>query len=229
MEMANNPRTTESATPRELVNSCQGLVRSIAWKLHQRLPSHVDLDDLIGFGQIGLAEAARDFDPKHGVAFTTYAYYRIRGSVLDGLSKMAWFNKADFNRGRYEKNANDVLAGSSQAGQSMSDHLNWFASTSNALATVFLVSQLASDDGRPAEAADMSYEQDERRVEEQDLLEKVRGLVDELPEQQRIIVKAVYFEGQSIKAAGEKAGISKAWASRVHKQALETLMLRLAD
>ena len=225
--MVNNPRIPENPSPRDLVNSCQGLVRSIAWKLHQRLPQHVDMDDLIGFGQIGLAEAARDFDHRHGVSFTTYAYYRIRGAVLDGLGKMAWFNKADFNRGRYDQNANDVLSTASVDGQTMNDNLNWFATTSNALATVFLVSQLGSDDNRPAETADNSYLQDERRVEEQDLLDKLRGLVDYLPEQQQVIIKAVYFEGLTIKAAGDRVGISKAWASRVHKQALETLMLRL--
>ena len=227
--MRHDAQKTKEATPQQLVNSCQGLVRSIAWKLHQRLPSHVDLDDLIGFGQIGLAEAARDFDPHRGVSFTTYSYYRIRGSILDGLGKMSWFNQADFNRGRYEQSANDVLASSNEEGGSLEDQVNWFATTSNALATVFLVSQLGSDDSRPAESVDESYVQAERRVEEQDLLEKLRGLIDELPEQQQVIVKGVYFEGITIKSAGERVGISKAWASRVHKQALETLMLRLTS
>ncbi|TWT50081.1 RNA polymerase sigma-D factor [Thalassoglobus neptunius] len=219
---------TDVPSPRDLVNSCQGLVRSIAWKLHQRLPKNVDLDDLIGFGQIGLSEAARDFDVRRGVNFSTYAYYRIRGSILDGLGKMSWFSKADFNRGRYEQSANDVLATSSSGGANSED-LSWFASTTNALATVFLVSQLGSEDRPGGEAVDNSYEERERQVEQLDLLEKLRELIQELPDQQREIVEGVYYDGLTIKAAGERVGISKAWASRVHKQALETLMLRLTN
>src|SRR5437867_7017327 len=76
-----------------LIEGCQGLVRSLAWKIHRKLPPHVELDDLIAFGQLGLVQAARDYDPSKGSKFITYAYYRIRGSIFDGLSKMAWFNR----------------------------------------------------------------------------------------------------------------------------------------
>ena len=93
-------------TPEQLVTGCEGCVRSLAWKIHQRLPNSVELDDLIAFGQLGLLEAARDFDQKRQVRFTTYAYYRVRGAILDGLSTMNWFTKADYARGRYEQSAN---------------------------------------------------------------------------------------------------------------------------
>ncbi|MGV2335702.1 MAG UNVERIFIED_CONTAM: hypothetical protein LVR18_16830 [Planctomycetaceae bacterium] len=63
-----------------MINGCQGLVRTIAWRVHQRLPKTVDLDDLIGYGQVGLAEAARDFDETKGSQFVTYAWYRVRGA-----------------------------------------------------------------------------------------------------------------------------------------------------
>ena len=82
--MTDGPLTTQ-----QLVVSCQGLVRSLAWKIHCKLPRSVDLEDLVCYGQIGLVEAARDFDSSRGGQFTTYAYYRIRGAILDGMSKMA--------------------------------------------------------------------------------------------------------------------------------------------
>src|SRR5687767_6547340 len=93
----------------QLIVSCQGLVRSIAWKIRCKLPKHVDLEDLVSYGQLGLAEAARDYDPSRGSQFTTFAYYRVRGAILDGLSKMGWFNRSDYHQGRYEQMANDVL------------------------------------------------------------------------------------------------------------------------
>lgn len=218
----------QAARVARLMGSCQGLVRSIAWKIHQRLPRHVDLDDLIGFGQIGLAEAARDFDETRGVSITTYSYYRIRGAILDGLNKMSWFSRADFNRGKYEQMANDVLAVDPLDQESFASDLSWFSSTTSSLASVYLISQLAEEGRGRSEKIDESSKDDFQRVEELDLVSKVGQLINDLPEQQRLILQGVYFEGLSIKAAGERVGISKAWASRLHKQTLEQLLLRLS-
>ena len=52
------------------------------------------LDDLIAYGQLGLAEAAQKFDAESGVRFTTFAYYRVRGAIYDGVSKMNWTSRA---------------------------------------------------------------------------------------------------------------------------------------
>jgi RNA polymerase sigma factor for flagellar operon FliA len=83
----------------------QGLVRAIAWKTHQRVPHHVEIDDLIAYGQIGLLEAITAFDAERGRKFTTYAWHRIRGAILDGLGTMSWFNRARFERSEYEQPA----------------------------------------------------------------------------------------------------------------------------
>ena len=70
------------------VEECQGLVRSLALKVHRGLPRRVDLDDLIGYGQVGLVEAANEFDGSRGTRFATFAYYRIRGAIYDGLAAL---------------------------------------------------------------------------------------------------------------------------------------------
>lgn len=226
--MASSDSKERDARIAKLMTNCQGLVRSIAWKIHQKLPSHVDLDDLIGFGQVGLAEAARDFDEGRGVNFTTYSYYRIRGAILDGLNKMSWFSNADYNRGKYERIANDVLAVDQKEEQSSTSDMAWFASTTKALTSVYLISQLGSGDEPGPEKIDQESETQQQRVENSDLIKRMKKLMDELPEQQRSILQGVYFEGLSIKAAGERVGISKAWASRVHKQTLEQLVRQLS-
>ena len=87
--------TASSARQRdEMFMLHQGLVRAIAWKTHQRLPRAVELDDLVAYGQIGLLEAIAAFDAARSRKFTTYAWYRIRGAMLDGLGKMTWFDRA---------------------------------------------------------------------------------------------------------------------------------------
>ena len=78
----------------ERVASCQAMVRSIAWQLSQRLPRSVEVDELIGEGQLGLLRAARDYDPAKGAQFSTYAYWRIRGAMLDWCRQQDWAGDA---------------------------------------------------------------------------------------------------------------------------------------
>jgi len=79
----------------------QGLVRTIAWLVHQKVRTRVDLDDLIAYGAIGLLQSIDRFEVGPDRKFVTYAWHRIRGAVLDGLATMAWFNRADYERGVY--------------------------------------------------------------------------------------------------------------------------------
>lgn len=72
------------------IEQCQGLVRSLAVRIHRKLPACIELDDLIAYGELGLLEAAQSFDPRRGCQFSTFAYYRIRGAIYDGAAKMGW-------------------------------------------------------------------------------------------------------------------------------------------
>ncbi len=213
----------------DLINSCQGLVRSLAWKIHRRVHAHADLDDLIGYGQVGLAEAARDFDPDRGVQFTTFAYYRVRGAILDGLSTMSWFNKADYSRGRYETMANDVLGDGASDGDTVYDDARWFRQATGSLAVVYLMSQQAAPTGRTPDYADGNAPDPETPVELSDLAGRLQQLISELPDDAQSLVRGVYYEGLTIKEAGERFGISKAWASRLHSRALEKLAFGLTE
>lgn len=65
-------------------------VRRIARHIHDRLPSHVDYDDMVSSGVIGLMDAVVRFDPQKDVKFETYAQFRIRGAILDSLRDLDW-------------------------------------------------------------------------------------------------------------------------------------------
>lgn len=223
----------------QLMASCQGLVRTLAWQIHRKLPPQVELDDLIAYGQIGLAEGARDFDPARGNQFTTFAYYRIRGAILDGLSKMSWFNRNDYWRGRYERMANEVLdveradaAGASET--PLEQDARWLKGTSGALAMVYMFSHRTNEDDEEMGAAsieDRGVQAPSAVAIKREMMERLHELVDALPDDAAKLMRGTYFEGLTLKEAGERIGISKAWASRLHAKSLGQLArsLRLSQ
>src|SRR5947207_15579345 len=92
-----------------LVEQHLSLVQAIAAKLKRTLGRSIDFDDLVGYGTKGLLEAAQRFDPTQGASFSTFAYYRVRGAMLDGLRTMGWYSRADYARYRAEERANEYL------------------------------------------------------------------------------------------------------------------------
>src|SRR6185437_9096236 len=93
----------------QLVLKHLSLVQAIARKVKKTLNASIEVDDLVGYGSKGLVEAAERFDARHGVAFTTFAYYRVRGAMYDGLRAMGWYSRADYARYRAEERANEYL------------------------------------------------------------------------------------------------------------------------
>ena len=229
MSISGQPGSIER---QQLMTSCQGLVRSIAWKIHQRLPAHVDLEDLVSYGQIGLAEAARDFDSGRGGQFSTYAWYRVRGAILDGLSRMRWFNRGDFEAGRYQRMAHEALADADASGEPTGNPAAeidrqgaWLKGMSSALAVACLGSW--GEGGAEAEIADSGLEAPDAIVMRREMAVRLRELVAALPADMSALVRITYFEGRTLTDAAAEVGISKAWASRLHSRALGQLAAAL--
>jgi len=219
----------------QLIDQCQGLVRSLALKIQKGLPRHIELDDLISYGQVGLAEAARDFDPTRGGQFTTFAYYRIRGSIYDGVSKMSWVNRSQYNKLKYEQLAGDVLRleneDQSAPPATLDGSLGWLKNITGALAIVYLSTSAARDDaGEPLDVEDRDTPMPQASVIDRETHACLHRLIDELPAESQSLVRATYFEGLTLTEAGQRLGIGKAWASRLHAKALQRLArgLRLA-
>ena len=66
------------------------IVRFLARRIHERLPQHVDIEDLVSAGVVGLMDAFQKFDPGKKVQFRSYAQFRIRGAILDSLRTLDW-------------------------------------------------------------------------------------------------------------------------------------------
>ncbi|MBL8149284.1 MAG: sigma-70 family RNA polymerase sigma factor, partial [Blastocatellia bacterium] len=93
----------------ELIERYLPYVRSIAQTIVSKLPAQIDINDLIGYGRIGLIEAVERYDRTRGVSFKTFAYYRIKGAIYDGLRQIGWFSRSEFARIRFEQSANDLM------------------------------------------------------------------------------------------------------------------------
>lgn len=213
----------------------QGLVKSIAFKINQKLPPQVELDDLIAYGQIGLAQAARDFDPSLGYAFSTFAYHRIRGAILDGLKQMSWFKIHDYYNSQYERTASEVAQAESQQENDEQDgtvqeEAEHFESTVKKMAMVYLLSDRqksvnADEQGDSDFFVDEHSPQGETTAMQSELTRQLWQAVDELPEDGATLIRSIYQENMTLQDAAKKLNISKGWASRLHGRTLD----RLAD
>lgn len=216
----------ERPTQESLIQDNQGLVISLAKQIHGTLPrNRVELDDLIGYGQIGLAEAARIFNPDLNVKFSTYSYYRIRGAIFDGLSQMSWFAKAQRAEARYQKAANNALQDESEESvdNSARSQSRWFGNMTRTLAVVYLTTHGSDDDDSATDIVDESAVAPSTTAADSEISQKLVELIDTLPDDAKSLVRATYFEGLTLQEAGQRLGISKSWASRLHARALDQL------
>lgn len=211
---------------RERFESCQGLVRALAWKIHKKLPPYVELEDLIQYGQQGLLEASAKFDSSRNIKFVTFAHHRIRGAILDGVSKFSWFRYSAYHGSRYEALADDLLEleGSDEAaGSSPADDARWFTGATGSLGIIYLATTGRDADGLGPVVEDLECPRPDSAAIEEEVRERLHELIGALPADAGELIRGIYFEGLSIKEAGERLGISKAWASRLHAKTLKRL------
>ncbi|HZU53831.1 MAG TPA: sigma-70 family RNA polymerase sigma factor, partial [Holophagaceae bacterium] len=92
------PATQQRAEDRfeqdQLVQDHLRLVQMVARRMASRLPAHVELDDLVHFGVLGLLDAAKKYQPDREVQFKTYAELRIKGAIVDGLRELDWMPRS---------------------------------------------------------------------------------------------------------------------------------------
>jgi RNA polymerase sigma factor FliA len=210
------------------IAECQGLVHSLAAQIHRKLPSYVEFEDLVEYGEVGLAEAARDFDPSRGHQFSTFAYYRIRGAIYDGLAKMSWFSRAQYRQHRYEQLSTETLAQNAdqcqqEGPQDEDSYLCWFRDLGQSLAVVYLATQVGGENELAAvPLVDAAAPPCDAAIQ-RELHARLHELIAALPKDAAALISGVYFEGLDLQTAGQRLGISKSWASRLHAKALKRL------
>ena len=220
--------TASSARQRdEMFMLHQGLVRAIAWKTHQRLPRAVELDDLVAYGQIGLLEAIAAFDAARSRKFTTYAWHRIRGAMLDGLGKMTWFDRAAFEGRPDARKPPDTAAtpasppaeGGPAVPSAATTPAGGAAKKTPARRPVRNDLENVAVMSREADAGEASLHLE--------LVMFLRDLLSALPEKESALLRGTFFEGRTLTEAARRVGISTAWASRLQTRTLADLRIAL--
>jgi RNA polymerase sigma factor for flagellar operon FliA len=218
---------TAGIASQQLVEQGQQLVYQLAMEIRRKIPFRVDMEDLVAYGQVGLAEAARDFDETRGASFITYAYYRVRGAIYDGVSNMSWTSRAFHRKLRYQRVAEETLCDEAVENpgepQSLRESARWFSALTQRLAVVYLATQCGEKGLSESSIKDSSALPPPAIAAAREISERLRKLVDDLPPLTGRLIRLIYFEGTSLREAAERLSVSKSWASRLHAQTLEQL------
>jgi len=221
-----------------LVEANLDVAKKAAYMIYPRVKEHVELDELIGLANAGLAEAAQRFDPSRGAAFSTFAWYRVQGSIVDGLRKSSQLPRrvwaklvalraaSDYLEHRAERDAGAAQQGTPPA--TGADALAQVRSELSAIRTMYVTSLDAMTDAGFDKPDDKSPQAD-AAIDAQRAASKIRAAIATLPAKEQALMKKHYWEGKNLLEAGAELGISKSWASRLHAQAVERLRTMIDD
>ena len=241
-----SPVTADQLAARHnpLVLSLLPLVKRVAWQMRERLPLHVELDDLVSSGVIGLVDAIRKFDGRRHVALDRYARHRIRGAILDGLRSLDTASRDMRKKNRKAEKVNrqlEMKLGRPPSETELAGGLGmsldaWYRAVRE-LQTVGMdwLRPLGSVGMKPqwpahedALAADNDGHQFDScyRREQREILDRALARI---PERERQIVRLHYQQELTMKEIGKKLRIDESRVSQLHSAALARLRLSVKD
>ena len=214
------------------------LVKAIAVRVHENLPVHVEVDDLVHAGVLGLFDAATKFNPEKQVAFSAYAKHRIKGAILDSLRQLDWASRDMRRRHKQVEAATRELAATLQrnpteaeVAQKLGMDVERMRSMMLDLRNVGLIS--ASTRGTESEdlpAPDFPTKPDSHpdSICAKEQLRSVLGIaMKTLPERYQKVVMLYYTNEMTMKEIGTILGINESRVSQIHKSALEKMNVAL--
>jgi RNA polymerase sigma factor for flagellar operon FliA len=228
------PPPKKDMTRKELTEQYMPYVRSIAGKIKKTLSKDIEFDDLVSYGMLGLFEASDRYDAKFGANFMTFAYYRIRGAIYDGLRGMGWVSRTEYQRYRFEMQANAYLTSTNDSQvtappavkKSPEDEINELADVVSGLVTIYVTALDAMEGFQIKDDRGPSVEESLEVLQARKL---VAEAVQKLPEQEKTLLQLYYYKEMSLEDVGKQLGLSKSWTSRLHTRAIEKLSRLLRD
>ena len=214
------------------------LVRAIAIRVHENLPVHVELDDLIHAGIMGLFDASGKYDPEKKVAFSSYAKHRIKGAILDSLRQLDWASRDLRRRHKQVEQVTRDLASTlhrnpteAEIAAKMGVDVDRWRQMMLDLRNVGLVS--ASTRGSEHEdlpAPDFPSKpetQPDSMCAREQLRDMLALAMKVLPERYQRVVRLYYTNELTMKEIGTQLGINESRVSQIHKSALEKMAAAL--
>ncbi|MBM3814102.1 MAG: FliA/WhiG family RNA polymerase sigma factor [Acidimicrobiia bacterium] len=214
------------------------LVKAIAVRVHENLPVHVDLDDLVHAGILGLFDAVNKYDPDKQVAFSSYAKHRIKGAMLDSLRQLDWASRDLRRRHKQVEAATRDLTATLQRAPTDAEIAEKLGVQQERwrqlmvdLRNVGLVSaSTRGGDGDELPAPDFPGSPDSQpdvMCARQQLRSVLSDAMKALPERYQKVVLLYYTNEMTMKEIGGVLGINESRVSQIHKSALEKMAVVL--
>ncbi|MFH0800478.1 MAG: sigma-70 family RNA polymerase sigma factor [Pseudomonadota bacterium] len=216
----------------DIINQYMPYAASIANRVCQSLSAAVDYEEVLCNARLGLLEAAKRFDEAQDVDFKTFAYYRVKGAIYDGLRRSGWLPRTLYAKIKFDEAANEYLQNKSlHGGGTVANKSSVFegdenviAETVNSLASIYIISLDASED---SDVEDTNATNVEQRTEFMQVRRHMRDAIGTLPEKEKQLIMMYYFQNRTLEDVGTKLGLSKSWTSRLHARALSLLFKRI--
>lgn len=209
--------------PALLVEEFRPLVGSIVNKLRRQLSMQVAVEDLEAYGFEGLLDAQNRFDPDDGSYFAAYAYYRIRGNILDGCRREGWIGRHRLASARRMRAIDELMESTGEADRdaprpaTLAEAVDRVANLVDAAATVFLLSDTDMDRVLPVQPSQLDgIQQEANRA----LLSRA---LTALSDEEREVIHRHHFDEQSMDEIATFFDRSRSWVSRVNTRALAKL------
>ncbi|WP_191600686.1 RNA polymerase sigma factor FliA [Marinomonas algicola] len=221
-----------------IVNQYGFLVKKIAYHLLARMPSSVEVDDLIQAGMMGLLEAHKRFESNKGASFETYAGIRIRGFIMDEVRKSDWAPRSVRRNGRAVASAINELESSLgreatnlEVASSMGIELDEYHDIlqSSMSSQLFSFEELLDSDSLNFDSVSDNASSPFESVESEDFQDSLIKAIDSLPEREKLVLSLYYNEEMNLKEIGAVLGVSESRVSQIHSQAAMRLKVKLID
>ena len=215
------------------------LVKRIGQHLMARLPSSVQLDDLVQAGMIGLLEAARNYDGSKGASFETFAGIRIRGAMIDEIRRGDWVPRSVHRNSRRISEAIDDVEqrlGRDARDQEVAEHLDVTLDeyhsmlNESACGRIIGIEDLGITEdvlGAPSD------EQEDNRtfsgIANERFQDALANGISTLPEREALVLSLYYDEELNLKEIGQVLSVSESRVSQIHSQAMHRLRARMKD
>ncbi|MCA9483492.1 MAG: FliA/WhiG family RNA polymerase sigma factor [Nitrospina sp.] len=226
----------------QIVQEYAPMIKYVANRIALRLPPHIEVDDLISVGVLGLIDAIEKYDPTRGAKFKTYAEFRVRGSILDELRSLDWVPRSVRQKASEMDQASQRLTGKlgrppedEELAEELGVSLDDFFTTLNDTRSMPMLSLddlgISKDSGEQQSLLDCLAGKSEADPQMQlrltELKQIIAKAIDTLPEKERLMISLYYYEELTMKEIGEVLGITESRVSQIHSKAVFRLRTKL--
>jgi RNA polymerase sigma factor for flagellar operon FliA len=238
MVKSNAQPATQLAKRDRIVLEHLPIVKGIAARVHGTLPVHVELDDLVHAGILGLIDAAQKYNADKQVAFSSYAKYRIKGAIQDSLRELDWASRDTRRRQKQvEAATNDLYTRlhraptEAEVAQKLGIDVDRFRTMMLGVPQVGLASASTwVNESEDCAAPDFPAKPETRPdsiCAGEELRTVLGSAMTTLPERYQKVVALYYSNEMTMKEIGSVLGINESRVSQIHKSALEKMAATL--